>query len=142
VDIDSSATAFFNVSGGGGGELPSAPATVTASDYKFETSGLKAGSNQILFDNVGAEPHFAAVVPIKPGKTIEDVRNFVRTEKGEDPLSEEGGFDTAIIDGGVKQVVEGEARSGATYALMCFIPDRKGGPPHVAKGMISEAKVN
>ena len=27
------------------------------------------------------------------------------------------------------------------YALVCFIPDRQGGPPHVAKGMVSEATV-
>ncbi len=27
------------------------------------------------------------------------------------------------------------------YVPVCFISDRKGGPPHVAKGMISEATV-
>ena len=142
VDIDSNATAFFRVSGDGGGELPSAPATVEASEYKFETSGLKAGKNQILVDNIGAEPHFLVAAPIKSGKTIEDVRSFVRNEKGEEPISQQGSFDTAIVDGGVKQVVEGEVRSGTTYALMCFIPDRKGGPPHAVKGMISEATVD
>jgi hypothetical protein len=141
VDIDSNTSTFFRVEGPGGGTLQGAPATVEASEYKFTPSGLKAGENQILVDNIGAEPHFIAAAPIKPGKTIEDVRKFVRDEKGEPPISEEGSFDTAIIDGGVKQVVEGELRSGTTYALMCFIPDRGGGPPHAVKGMISEAKV-
>lgn len=141
VDIDSNATAFFRVSGGEGGEPPSAPATVEASEYKFTASGLEPGRGEILLDNVGKEPHFMLAAPIKQGKTIEDVRKFVRNERGEEPISEEGSFDTAIVDGGVKQVVEGEFRSGTTYALICFVPDRKGGPPHAVKGMISEATV-
>jgi hypothetical protein len=141
VDIDSNATTFFTVRGPGGGQLQSAPARVEASEYKFTASGLKGGKNQILVDNVGAEPHFMLAAPIKEGKTIEDVRSFVRNERGQEPISEEGSFDTAIIDGGVQQVVEGELRSGTTYALICFVPDRGGGPPHAVKGMISEAKV-
>jgi hypothetical protein len=141
VDIDSNATAFFEVTGGGGGEEPSAPATVEASEYKFEASGLQEGRQQLVLDNIGAEPHLLLAAPIKEGKTIEDVRRFAREEKGDDPLVEEGSFDTAIVDGGVKQVVQGEFRAGTTYALICFIPDRKGGPPHALKGMISEATV-
>ncbi len=27
------------------------------------------------------------------------------------------------------------------YSLVCFIEDRKGGPPHVAKGMVGETTV-
>lgn len=27
------------------------------------------------------------------------------------------------------------------YVLICYVPDRAGGPPHLAKGMVSEAKV-
>jgi hypothetical protein len=137
VDIDSNAVAYVDVTGGGG-ELPSPPATIEAAEYKFEASGLQAGRNRVLMENVGSEPHIVVGVRIKPGKTIEDVREFVRTEKGEDPILEEGGFDTAIMDGGVKQTVEVEAQSG-TYALLCFVPDRKGGPPHSVKGMVSEA---
>jgi hypothetical protein len=136
VDIDSNAAAYFSVSGGGSGEQPSAPATITASEYKFEATGLQAGKRQALVENAGEEPHFIAAAQIKPGSTIEDVRKFVRTEKGPEPFAE-GGFDTAIIDGGVAQTIELDAPAGK-YAFMCFVPDRKGGPPHVAKGMISE----
>jgi hypothetical protein len=139
VDIDSNAVAYVDVTGGGG-ELPSAPATIEAAEYKFESSGLRAGRNQVLFDNVGGEPHFVVGARIKPGKTIADVREFLKTEKGEDPIEEEGGFETAITDGGVRQTFEAEAESG-TYALMCFVPDRKGGPPHAFKGMVSEARI-
>jgi len=139
VDIDTNAVAYFRVSGGGGGEQPSAAAKIEASEYKFTAEGLKAGRNEVEFDNVGKEPHFVGGARIKPGKTIEDVRRYVRTEKGEDPL-EKDFFDSAITDGGVKQTLEVELKKG-TYALLCFIPDRKGGPPHALKGMVSEATV-
>jgi hypothetical protein len=139
VDIDSNATAYFEVTGGGGGEGPRAPATIEASEYKFESSGLQSGKRQVLVDNIGSEPHFVAAARIKPGKTIADVRRFIRTEKGDEPFAE-GGFDTAIIDGGVKQTIEMDAQPG-TYAFMCFIPDRKGGEPHAVKGMVSEATI-
>jgi hypothetical protein len=139
VDIDSNAAAFFDVTEGDGGEEPSAPATIEASEYKFESSGLQSGKRQVLVDNIGSEPHFIAAARLKQGKTIDDVRRFIRTEKGEEPFVG-GGFDTAVIDGGVKQAIELDAQPG-TYAFMCFIPDRKGGPPHVAKGMVSEATV-
>ncbi|MDQ4129751.1 MAG: hypothetical protein M3133_01975 [Actinomycetota bacterium] len=45
-----------------------------------------------------------------------------------------------MIDGGVKQLVKLDLAKGS-YALLCFSPDRAGGPPHVAKGMASEAVV-
>ena len=48
--------------------------------------------------------------------------------------------ETAVIDGGEAQLTEVDLSPGS-YALLCFIPDRAGGPPRVAKGMISEAKV-
>jgi hypothetical protein len=140
VDIDSNAAAFFEVTEGEGGEEPSAPGTIEASEYKFESSGLQSGRRQVVVDNVGAEPHFVAAGRLKPGKTIDDVRRFIRTEEGEEPFVEEGSFDTAIVDGGVKQAIELNVPAGE-YAFMCFIPDRAGGPPHVAKGMISAATV-
>ena len=94
----------------------------------------------MVFDNTGREPHFIAGLPIKQGKTIEDVKRFFRSEKGEPPIVEREAFSTAVIDGGVKQVVELDLKKG-NYAFLCFVPDRKGGPPHAVKGMISEAVV-
>ena len=45
-----------------------------------------------------------------------------------------------MIEGGDSQSVELELKEGK-YALLCFVPDRAGGPPHAVKGMISEAVV-
>jgi hypothetical protein len=48
---------------------------------------------------------------------------------------------TARIDGGTKQITELDLAKKGKYALLCFVSDRKGGPPHVAKGMITEVTV-
>lgn len=142
ADIESNAFAELEVTGDGGGKEPkAASARIDAVDYGFNSSGLKTGKNTVTFENKGKEPHFVVGLPIKPGKTIEDVKKFARTEKGEPPVDEKNGpFATALIDGGLKQTIEVELKKGK-YALLCFIPDRKGGPPHVAKGMVAEATV-
>ncbi len=141
-DPSKGAQAAFEVKGGGSDvEPPGAPATVTASEYKFETSGLKPGQNRVRFENAGKEKHHVIMGPIKPGKTIEDVRKFARTEKGEDPLGGDEKFvGTAVLDGGTSQVVDLKLDKGK-YAALCFISDRNGGPLHVAKGMVMEVNV-
>ena len=48
---------------------------------------------------------------------------------------------TSIIDGGESLVTDLELQKGK-YAFVCFIQDRAGGPPHVAKGMIQEIAVD
>jgi len=50
-------------------------------------------------------------------------------------------FYTARIDGGTKQVIELDLDKPGKYALLCFVSDRKGGPPHGAQGMIAEVTV-
>jgi len=59
---------------------------------------------------------------------------------GPPPIDFENGFTTAVIDGGIEQVTDLELKKGK-YAMICFIQDRKGGPPHVMQGMIAEANV-
>jgi hypothetical protein len=139
-DLDTNARTEFEVTGTGSAELPAAPGSIQAVDYSFTSSGLKAGTNKVRFTNAGKEPHFAVGIKIKPGKTIADVRTFFRTEKGEEPVDERVSFSTGVLDGGRSQVADIQLRTGK-YALLCFVPDRKGGPPHAFKGMISEAVV-
>jgi hypothetical protein len=141
TEPDKPVTAEFEVTGEEkDAELPEADGTVIARDYSFAPSGLKAGKNSVLFDNQGNELHHLIALPMKSGATIEEVRKFLETEKGEPPLEREGEDGTSVIDGGRKQVVDLNLRSGK-YALVCFINDRKGGPPHTAKGMLNELTV-
>jgi hypothetical protein len=139
-DIDSDTSKEFEVTGEADGELPSTDGRIEAVEYRFNTSGLKTGKTQVTFANTGRQPHFALIARIKAGKAIADVREFVKTGKGEDPLIEKGSASTGLLDGGRSQVIDLDLPKG-NVALLCFVSDREGGPPHVAKGMVSGATV-
>ena len=142
IDADSPAPyAAFTVEGDEGESLEKVPATVEAVDYKFTATGLEAGGHSVLLENRGEEPHHLIAAPLKPGKTIEDVDAFVKTEKGPPPIVQGKTFNTAILSGGESEVVDLRFESG-DYALLCFVSDRAGGPPHALKGMVSAASVD
>jgi hypothetical protein len=124
-------------------ELSDTDATVRTIDYGFETEGdLQVGENEITFENAGAQPHHVIAQPIAQGKTIEDVRAFLRTEKGQPPLEESGLAETAVLEGGGRQVATLDLKQAGTYAMLCFISDRQGGPPHsIGEGMLGEVEV-
>lgn len=139
--VKSARVAFEVTEGEGGGELPAADATITATDFAFATDGLKAGTNKVLFENDGEEWHHVVASPITGDATLEDVKAFFQEEEpeGPPPISEEG-VSTAIIPGGTSEVTDLELEPGR-YALLCFISNRAGGPPHVAYGMVEEAVI-
>lgn len=117
-----------------------APATITASEYAFETEGLSSDATEVTFENAGEQPHHIVAAPLAEGATIEDVEEFAREESGPPPVDLQRTISTAVVEGGDTQVVDLEFDAG-NYALLCFISDREGGPPHVAEGMIAEAEV-
>jgi hypothetical protein len=136
--------ASFEVEGETGGDgLPSSPAKVEAYEYGFRASGLKTGKNTIEFSNTGREPHHLIAAPYKPGATLAAVRTaFRRGKRGaEPPLDFENTSYTARIEGGTKQITELDLHKPGKYALLCFVSDHQGGPPHVAQGMIAETTV-
>ena len=129
------------VEGEGGAELPEADGIVTATEYGFKGANLKAGGQRIEMRNEGRDWHHFLGAELKEGATIADARRFLTMQKGRDPFaSQEGAIGTAVMDGGVSQVIELNLKPGR-YALFCFISDREGGPPHIAKGMLSEVTV-
>jgi plastocyanin len=139
--LTAAATARLRVEGGeAGAELPTADARITAEEYTFSTVGLKPGRQTVEFENVGDEPHHVVAAPLKPGKTIEDVKRFIRDEEGAPPVDLEAMEGTQVLDGKREQLAELDLKPGR-YALLCFMPDRKGGPPHVANGMVAQASV-
>jgi len=137
--------ASFKVEGeaDGVGELPTAVAKIEAYDYGFRSSGLTVGKNTVEFSNTGTEAHHVIAVPYKPGATLAEVRKAFMQEGGADPpLDFSHTFYTARIAGGTKQITELELDKPGKYALLCFVSDRKGGPPHVAQGMVTEITVH
>jgi hypothetical protein len=141
---ETGATATLEVTGEAGAtELPETDAKITAKDYTFAVSGLEAGKNEIEFDNAGKQPHHLMAFPYRDGATLDDVKK-VFTEEGEGsgppPLDFAGATRTATLESGDRQIIELDLERGR-YALVCFITDREGGPPHAVKGMIVEAAV-
>jgi hypothetical protein len=139
----------FEVTGDpSGAQLPTTAAQITAkevspTDYRFEASGFKAGTNQVTFTNGGGELHHALIAKLNQGATLAQAREFFTTEnfKGPPPVDFDASEITAVLDTGGKQVETLELQSG-TYALLCFITDRAGSPPHVIKAkMLQEVKV-
>lgn len=132
----------IEVTGDESDEELEADATVKAFEYNFEDEGLQAGENQIAFQNHGAQPHHLIVAPIKGDATIEEVEKaFASKDGGQPPLDEKGiQTATAVIEGGESQLVDVDLKPGR-YAFLCFISDRQGGPPHVAKGMVKEVDI-
>lgn len=123
-------------------ELPTATAKIEAYEYGFRASGLTTGKNTIEFSNTGTEPHHVIAVPYQPGATLAEVRKALGSEGGaEPPLDFENTAYTARIAGGTRQITELGLDKPGKYALLCFVSDRKGGPPHVAEGMIAEITV-
>ncbi|HEU0019687.1 MAG TPA: hypothetical protein VFQ14_05285 [Thermoleophilaceae bacterium] len=123
-------------------ELPETDATITAEDFSFETAGIVPGDNRLTFENTGKQLHHVIALPIAKGSTIADVKKFVSEEEsdGPPPVDFESAKSSAVIDGGQAQVIEMPFKKGK-YALVCFITNRDGGPPHVAMGMIDELDV-
>jgi uncharacterized cupredoxin-like copper-binding protein len=154
------ALAEFEVTEGQPGELPQTSASIVAEDdgehgeagegeeageheHGFETTGLKAGKNTLLFDNRSDELHHALMVPILGDTTLEEVGEALASEEppsGPPPVDFENAVVTSVLDGKTKEVTEMELRAGR-YALLCFLSDREGGKPHVAEGMLEEVMV-
>ncbi len=124
-------------------KLPRTRGTVIARDYGFTTRGLRAGRVRVGFRNAGRQPHHVIAFPYNPGTTFADAKAFFAAEgepTGPPPVDFARAFRTAALEGGNAQVADLRLKRGK-YALICFLTDRAGGPPHLAKGMIAEAVV-
>ena len=83
------------------------------------------------------------IARLAEGATIDKAREFFTTEdfKGPPPVDFDASEITAVLDSGGKEVDTVELKSGS-YALLCFLTDRAGSPPHVIKAkMLQEVTV-
>ena len=142
--FQSGAVATLEVTGEGSAEdLPQATAKITASDYAFSVRGLTAGRSEVEFENAGDEPHQVIALRYRDGATLADVKQAFLEEgppDGPPPVDFENLTGSAVLASGSTQVTQLRLERGR-YALVCFVSDRRGGPPHVTKGMIREAVV-
>jgi hypothetical protein len=133
----------IEISGDEEGALPETNATVTATDHGYTADGLTSGRNEVTFENAGREPHHLLLGQLRKGATIANAKRFLLsdTDAGSGPFPTAGSeAATSVLEPGTSQVITLDLKPGK-YALYCFVSDRRGGPPHIVRGMISAATV-
>jgi uncharacterized cupredoxin-like copper-binding protein len=133
----------FEVKGNADGAMPTAAATITATEYKFDAQGLKAGENVVEFRNDGGMFHHVLAFPISPGKTFADVQKAFQSDdqNAPPPFDYSKGIGTAVVGPHESLVTTFDLPAG-DYVLVCYMPDPgTAGPPHVVKGMLQELKL-
>lgn len=123
--------------------LPEVPGSIVAKEYGFDITGLKAGTNEVSFKNTGREMHHAILAPVIGNPTQAEITKFLQSEGeggGKPPFDFKKITGTAVLDRDQQQNTELTLTKGRWIAL-CFISDRAGGPPHVAKGMLKQFDV-
>lgn len=111
---------------------------VTGEDFKFDAPDVvPAGLTEFRFMNKGPSLHHMALLKLKDGKTVDDLRAAL-ANPGPPPswVKEMGGPNAP--DAGLEANATVMLEPG-NYALICFVD--LGGPPHFAKGMIRPLRV-
>lgn len=122
-------------------DFPAADVTIKLVDYGFESSEpLTAGRRTIMVENAGPQAHELVLLRLAPGKTAEDFGKWAETGmKGPPPAEPLGGV--VALDQGGRGTFEVNLTPG-DYGLICFVPDKKDGKPHLAHGMMKNLKVS
>jgi hypothetical protein len=115
--------------------------TITERDYTFDIAGpLTPGMHTIRVENAGPQVHEVAMNQLAPGKTTADFSAWIQGGmKGPPPAKPVGGV-TGPNPGG-HQFFTATLAAGK-YVLVCFVPDKTDGKPHVMHGMIKEFTVS
>ena len=123
--------------------LPESESSVTARDYTFDVD-VSAGRQTVNFINEGPdELHHAVFLPFNEGvdeAAAEAALDAYLTSASEGERSppppeldlegSENVSNFGLFSTGLGATYDAEFESGRTYAVICFIQDRSGGPPH------------
>lgn len=117
--------------------------SVKAGEYVYQLKGSpKSGWTQIDFDNAGVEDHMMAVVQLKPGVTVKQLKAAALSqdqnafEKIAAPNADPNGVSGVpdLLGPGQKTSTISQLPAGH-YGILCFVP-APDGKPHVAHGMV------
>lgn len=121
-------------------QLPAADMEIDLSDYAFTPSTpFTAGTHVIRFRNTAAQSHEAVFIRLNPGKTPADFDKFVMDRKGDAPAELVGGVTSLAPNATADAKV---TFTPGRYAILCFVPDRQDGKPHVMHGMVKEFTIS
>jgi uncharacterized cupredoxin-like copper-binding protein len=137
----------LTLTGSSGADVPKPDATIAASEFKFETSGLHAGANTVEWRNDGQQLHMAILAPMAPGVTIDQIKAAMSAPPGQEPsgpppFDESKSVELAVLGHGQSEVVPLQLDAGK-YVMLCFMPNYgTAGPPHAAMGMVQEVDIS
>lgn len=132
---------------------PEADLVIQLQDYSFAIdTAVRAGPHSIRVQNTGVEPHDLVLMKLAPGRTADDIRNWMNPERarradddaGEPPPSFEelgtGAGGIAAIAPGMESFFEADLTPGE-YVMVCMAtaPD---GRSHIEHGMIRQVRVD
>lgn len=135
----------------GRGTAPATSAAIRLADYAFTVeSPLKAGRQTIRVENAGPEPHDLALLKLAPGRTMEELQNWLNPERARrsDAAKEPPPLETiGTVGGGVAAISPGmtvyfEANlTPGDYVLFCMVtaPD---GRSHIEHGMMQQLRID
>lgn len=131
----------LEVTEGSDAELPDGDGEITARDYDFEVN--VSGPGTMVFRNEGPDQlHHAVLVDFGTNapEVVEQAIGPLVQGGEDDPPPDIEGFDmeqvnfdmggSGVFGPGLGGTFEAEVTSGNTYAVVCFISDKAGGPPH------------
>lgn len=122
-------------------ELPEGDGEIVASDYAFDVD--ISGPGTMVFRNEGPGQHHHAVLidfgTNSPEVAEQAIGPLMQAGEDDPPPDIEGldmdavNFDfggSGVFGPGLGGTFEADVVEGNTYAVVCFISDREGGPPH------------
>ncbi len=120
--------------------LPPADLTVTLDSYSFTFSdSITAGRKDVDVVVAGNQPHEIVIARFEAGQTMEGLMKWGATYQGPLPATPVGGT-TAIAPGRTQRMTV-DFKPG-NYVLLCFIPDKGDGKPHIMHGMVKTFTVS
>ncbi|HVF52343.1 MAG TPA: hypothetical protein VNC78_01920 [Actinomycetota bacterium] len=122
--------------------------TIVERDYSFEVSGeIEAGTVSVSVSNEGSEFHEIAMARFLEGKTMDDLLKAIEKSKGRGNPLKGIAEEESVIDQlgsvqlpGTSFTSTGTGVEAGDYALLCFIPTKKG-KSHYTLGMVSSFTV-
>lgn len=136
----------LKVTEGETGELPDTGGNlITARDYTFDVN-LTAGAREFQFRNEGPEQFHHVVLfnfgDLEPSVVEQNLEAFLESDADPKPPFDKLNHDelfpggSGVLSPGQAATARAEIKGGGTYAAVCFINDKAGGPPHaIGKGM-------
>ncbi len=127
------------------GEAAATPATdgqIITDDFKYTVPPSFNGKGTFEVFNAAQQAHEMTLYKVAEGKTLADVQAFFTSTEppaGPPPISSAGG--SAAASPGTSIVVPLDLDAG-NYVMVCFVPDKDSGQPHIALGMIQSFTVS